>query len=257
MKSITIGSHTYEIYTGVEELPIARFQKYNQMIMQAAGIGSNLSDADQHLERACLYAAKGDCDSVLKELETFRTNLMFIQQDIDPKSRAFAALVKSVDGEPWNDISDDGLSELQKMLHEGTANEVDQAVNPVKKKIETELSTFFSDLFGDDVYVKEYYDKLKSVTDLQLDALITGEDKSQEIASRQKELLIFFKPKRWSVEELKQAKEFEVLCLELSQEFHCDAKQMTTFAFYSAVEHLNLSIKKKQQFLKRNGRQSN
>ncbi len=109
MKTVKIGEYTVEIYDAIDELPMLRFHKYNKMLLVDAGIGSDLQDFDTHIEKAMRYARSKTPELAAIELDNMRQNVYFIQSGLSPKCLAFAVLVKSIDGTPYNDLSDDGL----------------------------------------------------------------------------------------------------------------------------------------------------
>ena len=102
MKTVKIGERTVEIYDAIDELPMLRFHKYNKMLLVDAGIGSDLQDFDTHIEKAIRYARSKTPELAAIELDNMRQNVYFIQTGISPKHLAFAVLVKSIDGEPYN-----------------------------------------------------------------------------------------------------------------------------------------------------------
>lgn len=51
MKNVQIKGMNVELYDSIDDLPIMRFHKYNKMLLVDAGVGSDLSDFDRHIER--------------------------------------------------------------------------------------------------------------------------------------------------------------------------------------------------------------
>lgn len=51
MKECIINKHNVVLYDSIDELPMLRFHKYNKMLLVDAGVGSDLSDFDRHIER--------------------------------------------------------------------------------------------------------------------------------------------------------------------------------------------------------------
>ncbi len=103
MNTFKIGPHTIELYDGIDELPITRFHKYNKMLLVDAGIGSELSDFDAHIEKAMRFC-KVKPELAIMELENLRQNVYFIQSESSPKHLAFCALIYKLDGVEQNDI---------------------------------------------------------------------------------------------------------------------------------------------------------
>ena len=55
MKTGKINKHTVEIFDAIDEMPIQRFQKYNKYMLIDSGVGSDLQDILDHVERAKIY----------------------------------------------------------------------------------------------------------------------------------------------------------------------------------------------------------
>ena len=93
-----------------------RFHKYNKMLLVDAGIGSDLQDFDTHIEKGNEIRPSKTPELAAIELDNMRQNVYFIQSGLSPKYLAFAVLVKSIDGTPYNDLSDDGLQKVVDMF---------------------------------------------------------------------------------------------------------------------------------------------
>ncbi|WP_418430542.1 hypothetical protein [Barnesiella intestinihominis] len=248
MKTVKIGEYTVEIYDAIDELPMLRFHKYNKMLLVDAGIGSDLQDFDTHIEKAMRYARSKTPELAAIELDNMRQNVYFIQSGLSPKCLAFAVLVKSIDGTPYNDLSDDGLQKVVDMFGDVPIKELTAQLEAVKKKIDAELQLYFPKLF-DDATVKEYYDQLKQRTMLMLDAIIKGDesDKREEIDHITTLLLTYTKPKSFSGSdsvEIQYDKQFENMCLILSQHLHVNPKSFTVLEYYNAFEYIKEQAKK-------------
>lgn len=244
MKTIKLGKHTIEIYDSIDSLPVTRFHKYNKMLLVDAGVGSDLVDFDSHIERAIRFC-KTKPDLAATELENLRQNVYFIQSELSPKHLAFCVLIKSVDGKECDDISDESLKKLHETISDVTHSELTAELESVKKKIDEELNTYFPKVF-DDSTVKEYYDQLRRRTMTMLDAIITGEDKQSEIEEITNLLLTFAKPSIFfgpDSLEIQYDKQFESMCLMLSQKLNVKPKTFTVLEYYNAFEYLKEQAK--------------
>jgi|SRR5690606_495347 len=244
MKTIKLGKHTIEIYDSIDSLPVARFHKYNKMLLVDAGVGSDLADFDSHIERAIRFC-KTKPDLAATELENLRQNVYFIQSELSPKHLAFCVLVKSIDGKECDGISDESLKKLNETISDVTHSELTAELESVKKKIDEELNTYFPKVF-DDSTVKEYYDQLRRRAIIMLDAIITGEDKQSEIEEITNLLLTFAKPSIFfgpDSLEIQYDKQFESMCLMLSQKLNVKPKTFTVLEYYNAFEYLKEQAK--------------
>lgn len=249
MRTATIGKHTVEMYDSIEDLPIARFHKYNKMLLIDAGIGGDLSDVDSHIEKAAAFVRIGESQKAVDELQNLKKAVFFIQTGLSPKNLAFAALVTKVDGTETSDLSDDGLQRVVAMLNDTKQSEVVSELEAAKKKIENELQTYFLQFF-DSAVEKEYYDTVKKRTMAQLLNIIQGKKETENVDTLTDKILTFIDPPMFDgLEnvEVKADKQFERMLLIMSQQLGIDARGYSTLAFYNAYEYLNETLKKKQK----------
>ena len=255
MRTTQIGKYKVEIYDAIEDLPMQRFHKYNKMLLVDAGIGSDLADFDRHIEKAMLYAKGKTPELAAVELENMRQNVYFIQSGISPRCLAFAVLVKSIDGKEQNDLSDDALQNIVNMFSDVPIKEITANIEAVKKKIDDELQMYFPRLFEDST-IKEYFDELRRRTLLVLDSIVNGEtpEKTEQIEKITMELLTYNKPKVFTGAdsmEISHDKQFERMCLLLSQHLNVNPKQYTVLEFYNAFEYMQEMLKEQAKKGKR------
>ena len=249
MRTTTIAERAVIMYDAIDELPILRFHAYNKMLLIDAGIGSNLNDWDAHIEKAIRFIRKEKPDLAEKELDNLRQNVYFIQSGISPKHMAFACLVKSVDGTEYNDMTPDALQKVLELFADAPNAELTAQLEAVKKKIDDEMQLYFPKLF-DDATIKEYYDQLKQRTLLMLDAIIQGDDtdKRAEIDQITTLLMTYTHPQSFSGSdsmEIRYDKQFENMCLMLSQHLHVNPKTFTVLEYYNAFEYIKEATKPK------------
>lgn len=250
MKELKLNGHDVRLYDSIDELPIVRFHRYNRMLLVDAGIGSDISDFDNHLERVARYIRKGDNENAAKELDNLRQNVYMIMSESGVHDLSFACLVKSIDGEPCDDLSPDALHKIVEKLGGMTRRELTEEFQSAKKKIDDELSLYFPSLF-DDVTTREYYDTLKRLTVATLQQLIDGENEERKAEADQlrERLVLFRKPKVFTGHdglEVKHDKEFETMCLAITKETGREAKHMTVLEYYNAYEYLRENARRAQ-----------
>lgn len=249
MKNVQIKGMNVELYDSIEDLPIMRFHKYNKMLLVDAGVGSDLSDFDRHIEKVIRYLNSPTPNMATVELENMRQNIYFIQSEVSPRHLAFAVLVKSINGKPRNDLSDDGLQQTMSLFKDVANSEINAHLEAVKKKIDDELRLYFPRLF-DDATLKEYYDKLKQRTIVVLRTIIDGratEADAKEIDDITAELITYFNPQTFTGSEsveIRHDRQFENMCLILSQNLHVDPKKFTVLEYYNAFEYIKEQAKK-------------
>lgn len=255
MRKVKIDGKAVELYDSIENLPIVRFHKYNKLLLIDAGIGSDLADFDRHIERAMQYARSKTPEHAVTELENMRQNVYFIQTGVSPRHMAFAALVKSIDGMPCDDLSDEGLQRITETLGGMTHAEMTAQLEAVKKKIDEELRLYFPAMF-DDSTLKEYYDQLKRRTIAVLKTIINGkatEAEAKEIDDITAELITYVQPQSFGGSdslEIRQDKQFERMCLILSENLHVNPKTFSVLEYYNAFEYIKEQARKAKQAAK-------
>lgn len=240
MKEVTLAGHKVRLYQSIEELPMQRFHRYNKYLLVDAGVGSDIQDFDNHIERVVRYIKNGERDNAAKELENMRMNVYLILQEQGVRDMSFACLVESIDGKPCDDLSEEGLRETLRTLGGVPRKDVASELGATKKKIDTELATYFPDIF-DDVTTREYYDMMKNRTQAVLQEIITGEKHQQEIDELTEKLILYVKPHCFNGKdsaEVQHDKNYESLCLTIQKNTGADPRTMTVLSFYTAYEYV-------------------
>lgn len=251
MKEVTIGRHKVVLYNSIEELPIVRFHKYNKMLLVDAGLGSDVSAVDGHIERVVRFLNSDQKKEAVTELENMRQAIYVIVQGMSPKHLAFAVLVKEIDGKACDDISDEGLQRVLEMLGDVPMKDMTAESEAVKKKIDNELTLYFPDQF-DSAAEKEYYDIMKRRTQAMIDAIVNGEDdtRKENIEKLTDELVCFTKPRTFmgaSSAEIEYDKAFEDMCLTMAQSLGQDPKKYNVMEFYNAYQYMKKQQKRQKR----------
>lgn len=134
MVEVKIGKHSVVLYDAIDILPIARFHRYQKLLMVDSGIGGDIAAFDTRCEKMRRFLILGDVENAQKELDNLRQSVYLIQNSISPKYRAFAALVVKVDGKDFPDASDDSVEKILEMLSDVPVNEITDQLGSVKKK---------------------------------------------------------------------------------------------------------------------------
>ena len=247
MKEIKLAGHRVAVYNSIEDLPIKRFHKYNKCMLVDAGIGSDLTSFDAHIERVVRYIRSDKREEAAKEMENMRQNIYLLMEGVNPRHMAFACLVHSIDGKCYDDMSDDGLQKVLQLLGGSPAKDIASLNDEAKKKIDTELNLYFPKIF-DDASTKEYYDLLKARVKAMLDCILIGdtEEQRQRVETMTDRLMTFNKPKSFTGAEsieIEYDKQFETMCLMISENLHTDAKNMTVMEYYNAYNYINKQLK--------------
>ena len=256
MVTVRIGGHEVRMYDAIDELPIARFHRYQRSLLVDAGVGSDISAFDQRIERARRFLMAGDNEKAGRELDNLRQAVFLIQNEVDTKLLSFAALVAEIDGVACEDLSDEGLAKIRGMLEDAPIGEMTARLEAVKKKIDDELQLYFPKVFND-ANVKEYYDILRKRSLAILRAIMMDEERpgaTDEVDKWTTALITYSKPQMFTGSEGVEVtfdRQFEDLCLVLSEQVHVDSKALTVLEFYNAFEFVRERARQAEKGQKR------
>lgn len=251
MRNVRIGKHDVMLYTSIDELPMERFHRYNKMLLIDAGIGSDITAFDAHIEKVVRYIQNGDRENAAKEMENMRQNVYVIQTEQSPANLSFAVLVKEIDGRECNDISDEGLENVRAMLSDMTRKETTTVFTEVKKKIEGELMEYFPALFSN-VEEREYYDNMKRLAVEKLGQITGGESEQghRRIKELEDRLVLAVKPKVFTGKDafgVQHDKQYMKMCMMISSNLNLDARTMTVLEYYTAGEYMQEMMKERKK----------
>lgn len=253
MKTISLANRTIKLYDSIDEMPIENFQRYNKYIIIDAGLGSDIDSVDEHIVQIAKLINSGDKKKAMQELQNMRQNMHMIVSGISPRYMAFAALIYSIDGKKVESQSDTSLQELLSDLKKVEHGSIIETLFRLKKKLSTELETYFPDNF-DSAKEKMMYEKIKQRTILQLKGIIEDKEYTEEIADIDLSLLKSYKPGIFTGKnsfELKYDKQFESLCMLVGQKANLNAKQMTVLQFYTTVNNIKAQLDAEAKAYKR------
>ena len=240
MVTTKLGKHRVELYGAVDELPIVRFHRYQKYLLIDAGVGGDITAFDQRTEKARRYLMAGKPDDARKELANLRQCVFLIQSGLTPRHRAFAALVRKVDGEEFPEADDSSIDRILELLSDVPLGELDGQLMSVKKKIEAELTLYFPKVF-DSPETKEWYDLLKKRTATLLSLMAQGisPEGNEDVEKITTAMMTLHPAKVFEGpegEEVKADRNFEDVCLVLSEQLHIQPKTLTVFEYYSAYD---------------------
>lgn len=242
-----IAGHRVRLYDTIDDLPIVRFQKFQKYLLVDSGIGGDVLAFDRRCEKVRRYLSQGKNDLAGQEMQNLRQCVFLIQEELNPKHRAFACLVESIDGERTDDLSDTGLARVLERLGGMTAGDAASELVAVKKKIDTELSTYFPALFNGSE-TKEYFDILRKRALTILEGITRGE--VADVEDLTTSLICFSKPRNFSGAggiEVEFDRNFETLCLSLSENLGIRPKECTVLEYYNAVDFLQDRARKAER----------
>jgi hypothetical protein len=128
---------TITLYSSIKELPIELSKKFNNYLLQDAGIGNTIESVDEHLARLMVFVGEGKKEETLEELKNLRYNLFTMISEWNYECLSFGCVVKAINGEPVTDYSNEGIINMMARLsEEGLNNEkVQSVIEEVKKNL--------------------------------------------------------------------------------------------------------------------------
>lgn len=145
MTEVKIKGHKVVFYDSIKQMPIRRYQQSNKYLMIASDIGSDFADFDKRTLKVMEFLKKGMLGEAVKEMENRRQTIWNAYKNYNPQGMSLALLVKSIDGRPRNDISDEGLEKtLDELNRIGFSyDDMIENLSEVKKKSTFNLKRIF------------------------------------------------------------------------------------------------------------------
>lgn len=249
MRKVRVGKHVLDLYDAIDDMPIGRFHRFNRALLVDAGIGSDLTAVDGHIQKTVAFIKAGKVDLAAREMENLRQAVFLLQQGVDPSFSAFASLVAAVDGRSTEGWSESELDALVEELGDVPVREVRSETGGVKKKIDGELGEYFPSLFGGAKGI-EWYASLKRMALAALDEIDGLIGAAERLKAEEGRLLDMMAPRSFSGNgsiEIEYDREYENMCLAMTQQLHVDVKGMSVLEYYNAYEFLREQGKKMKQ----------
>ena len=145
MKEIILEDKTKVLlYEGSDELLIERYQKFQKYLMIEGEIGSSFADYDKRMSKTREFLKADMVKEAMQELNNQRQLVFNVFTEYNPKSRAMAYLVHSIDGKVYGYTTAE-IDEIIERLNSGglTKGELDNTTDEVKKKSSWRLSNIF------------------------------------------------------------------------------------------------------------------
>lgn len=118
MKEVIYNGKKIELWDNTAELPHQRFSLFNRMILIDSEVGADLESLDGHIARASHFIKDGDNEKAAKIMDNLRQCFYLIMSDVNPELKAFACLVKSIDGKTYNLTTEEEVDKIYKELKE-------------------------------------------------------------------------------------------------------------------------------------------
>jgi len=130
------AGQTIEFQDDIQELTIARLNKFELHLLQDAGMGSTLTDLDLRFQNLDAFLSAGKLAEAMRERENSNFGLFMLFSGISTKGRALADLVHSIDGVVQTDFSDSACILISGVIAERvTFANAEEIAESVKKKL--------------------------------------------------------------------------------------------------------------------------
>lgn len=134
--------NTIELYDTIEELPSERYFLFNKYLLIDSGLGSDMDSIDARLSRLYTFLSNEKYDEAKQEAINLRNAFYFVLNDINPKMKCFAVMVKKVNGKrlPIDDIPE-AVSKIR--ITGITWQIISSTVDALKKKLTKSMPRIF------------------------------------------------------------------------------------------------------------------
>jgi predicted SprT family Zn-dependent metalloprotease len=246
MRTLRHDGHEVILYSGAENMPMKRYQRFNKFIMIDNEVGSSFEDYNRRSLKAIEFLKKGMTKEAAQELDNRRMMVYNSFMEYSPRGRAFAILVHSIDGVEYKDTSSDGLDVILDKLDEiGLSYEsLTAETEAVKKKVEKELAAYFPQQFRKTESIS-YNNELIKKLRLELNQILEGEndDLTAQIEKHEFTMLSMDTPNSWNINrkgnmEIEMETEFVKLLYAISEHTNESVSDITVFKFYALVDFI-------------------
>lgn len=251
---VEVKGHIIEVFDDIKELGILRFQNMNKYNMKANEVGDNFQDYDARMLKALTFLESSMIDEAKQELSNQRLTVFNAYNNNIVNGKAFAVMVKSIDGYKYNTYESSDVEKVILHLEKIGLSHINsmEALNEVKKKIEKQLQVYFPESFSNYLELEQNTLKLKLINS-SCDAIIhqgEAEKHEKEAAKLKKQLLETVKPNVWNVNienniEKTIEVDFKVYAFYVTDHLKLDLKNITVFDFYASVKYKKEKFKKK------------
>lgn len=147
MNTCSVGGHKVELYSSIDEMPMANYHKFNKYLMFESGLAPNANGVIGHLSRMSELLSAEEYDKLRLEIQNTYQAVSFIMEEMSPISMAFACMVHKIDGELVTDLSDEAMKLLSYRLNRERAKVLRSNVEELKKKLTLNLKPTFLSRF--------------------------------------------------------------------------------------------------------------
>jgi len=109
MKTTTINSHRLTYYSDIDDMPIGRYNTFQQNLLYDASVGNTIEAVNERFESLDANLAAGNIKEARVERNNLQVTFFSIQSQVNFASRALVCLLTKIDDEPITDLSEGGI----------------------------------------------------------------------------------------------------------------------------------------------------
>ena len=212
-----------ELYDSIKDMPARRLMQFQLHLTQHHGMGSTFEELDAREERIGMFLAAGRVADAYREWENRRLGFWAMMQGINTATVALACLVRSVDGEAVEVRTDEQMRRVALVLEETDISqaEVEEILETVKKKVETEQRRYAPRVYSDNSEIGHIGNVVKEAA-LSAELALGNEGVREEWEETRKLVLDALAPMNFDAEDPKShqaeaERAFASLCTMLSR----------------------------------------
>lgn len=252
MKTIEFEGHKVEIYNSPEDMPMKRYNRFNKFLMIDNEVGFSFEDYNKRSAKTYSFMKRGMNKEAMQELKNRNQMVFNAFMEYNPKGRAMAILVHSINNTVFRDYSGDGLDKVLDELEKiGFAQRIaSQTVDEAKKKIESQLSKYFPSRFKSYDGV-QFNNELIKMSLLEVRGILYGssEELENQIGRHDKNMLSMNTPSSWNINakdnmERRMEIDFEKYLFAVAEHTKIDVEEVSVYRFYALEEFIREKLSK-------------
>lgn len=245
-----IAGHTVTYYDDPEDMPVKRWHKYNLYMMLSGDLGSSIDELSASVQRIGKLVKEKPDDAMIL-LNNMVISMYNIKNETTPRHYAIAALVKTINGKEYDDLTDEGLKIIVDMLQMENVSVLKEKAYNVKKKIDSVLNDYFPGMYQKSAGKEdEYFDLIVQRSMEVLKEVTEDIDNSEAIARIDAQIASFYRPRSYAGDkaaDIVYDLNFRKDCQALKDHMGADADNMTVMEYLTAWEYLKAKSQKQKR----------
>lgn len=236
-------------YASAKECPIDRYIEFQKYLIIESGIGSSISDVSLRYSKIKAFIEEGKLQDALIENENAFKCVNSALNGVSYMSIAFACLVATMGGEICEDLTEEGLQLVAEKIKTCglTQQNLEDSIEDVKKKINDELNSFYSDN-QINIDLLDYLSKIKKYILVVAESYSNLEPENlDDVKHAYNWFLTDGGSKNFRVDDKENCviqieKQFHSLCSVMEQNNVVNPEKCTVLQFYGKIYYINKQL---------------